>query len=84
MSLRRQSSTFDEQFFMGMGGKQPSQRNGEAELGERFIGTGTRKKEQQSEKVCLNLSSDRRQKPGVHPPLGVKEIAVAACFALQT
>lgn len=42
------------------------------------------KKEQRSEKACLNLSSVRRQKPGVHPPLGVKEIAAAAWFALQT
>lgn len=29
---------------MGVGGKWSSKKNGEAELGERFIGTGTRKK----------------------------------------
>lgn len=42
------------------------------------------KKEQQSEKACLNLSSVWRHKPGVHPPLGVQEIASADWFALRT
>lgn len=61
-----------------------SRRNEEAQLGEKFSGTGTRKKEQQSEKVCLNLSSGWRCRSGVHPLLGAREIAAAAWFALQT
>lgn len=34
--------------FVGIGDKWPSKKNGEAELGGRFIGTGTRKKRSSS------------------------------------